>query len=49
MPYKSEAQRKFMHARKPEIAKKWDAEIHDDYERAKRSKNKTMKRKEVEL
>ena len=26
MPYKSEAQRKFMHARKPKIAARWDAE-----------------------
>lgn len=26
MPYKSEAQRKFMYARHPEIAKKWDRE-----------------------
>ena len=26
MPYKSEAQRKFMHAQHPEIAKRWDKE-----------------------
>lgn len=26
MPYKSEAQRRFMHARHPEIAKRWDRE-----------------------
>lgn len=26
MPYKSSAQRKFMHAKHPEIAKKWDKE-----------------------
>ena len=26
MPYKSDAQRKFMHAKHPEIAKRWDAE-----------------------
>ena len=24
MPFKSEAQRRFMHAKHPEIAKKWD-------------------------
>jgi len=24
MPYKSEAQRKFMHAKHPEVAKEWD-------------------------
>jgi hypothetical protein len=27
MPYKSDAQRRFMHARHPEIAARWDAEI----------------------
>ena len=26
MPYKSERQRKWMHANEPEMAKKWDAE-----------------------
>lgn len=26
MPYKSDAQRKFMHAKHPEIAKRWDRE-----------------------
>lgn len=25
-PYKSDAQRKFMHSQKPEIAEKWDSE-----------------------
>ena len=24
MPYKSEAQRRYMHAKKPKIAKRWD-------------------------
>lgn len=28
MPYKSDKQRKFMHAKHPAIAAKWDAEIH---------------------
>lgn len=27
MPYKSDKQRRFLHAQHPEIAKKWDAEI----------------------
>ena len=27
MPYKSEVQRKFMHAKYPEIAVRWDAEM----------------------
>lgn len=26
MPYKSEKQRKFMHAKHPKIAERWDAE-----------------------
>lgn len=26
MPYKSEKQRRFMHAKHPDIAKRWDAE-----------------------
>ena len=26
MPYKSDKQRKFMHAKHPEIAKRWDKE-----------------------
>lgn len=25
MPYKSEAQRRYLHAKHPEVAKKWDA------------------------
>lgn len=31
MPYKSEAQRKYMHANLPEIAKRWDAESRKKY------------------
>jgi hypothetical protein len=27
MPYKSEAQRKYLHANEPEVAAKWDAEM----------------------
>lgn len=38
MPYKSDAQRKFMHAQHPEIAEKWDAEI-----RKKKGSNKVNK------
>jgi hypothetical protein len=38
MPYKSDAQRRFMHARHPEIAARWDAEIH-----AKKKKGKVSK------
>lgn len=28
MPYKSEKQRRLMHAKHPEIAARWDAELH---------------------
>jgi hypothetical protein len=38
MPYKSDAQRRFMHARHPGIAAKWDEEI-----RAKRKRGKVAK------
>lgn len=30
MPYKSDKQRKFIHSQKPDIAKKWDEEIHSN-------------------
>ena len=29
MPYKSDKQRKFMHAKHPEIAKRWDRESQE--------------------
>ena len=41
MPYKSEKQRKFMHAAHPDIAERWDAEMHEHrQEKAKSHKNK---------
>lgn len=44
MPYASDKQRRYMHARHPKIAARWDAEI-----RAKKAKNakyaKARKRK----
>ena len=36
MPYKSEKQRKFMHAVHPDIAKRWDAEIKKKKKKSKR-------------
>lgn len=30
MPYKSQAQAAFMHIHHPEIAKRWDSEIHKE-------------------
>lgn len=35
MPYKSDKQRKFMHARHPEIAKRWDKETGGKVEKSK--------------
>lgn len=41
MPYKSDKQRRFMHAEHPEIAKRWDAEIR----KKKKPKKKKAKKK----
>lgn len=43
MPYKSDAQRKFMHAKHPEIAKKWDAESRSKKKGGKVKVNKVYK------
>ena len=40
MPYKSDKQRKFMHATHPEIAKKWDAEIEKKKGKMKKAEGK---------
>jgi len=40
MPYKSEKQRKFMHAKHPQIAKKWDRKYGSKAAQGKRSKKK---------
>ena len=40
MPYKSEKQRKFMHAKYPEIAAKWDKEYGGKIEKKKKKKRK---------
>lgn len=42
MPYKSNAQRKYMHAQHPEIAAKWDAEMRP---KGHKSKVKSAARK----
>lgn len=36
MPYKSEKQRKYMHAKHPEIAKRWDKETGGKVQRGKK-------------
>lgn len=36
MPYKSDAQRRFMHAKHPEIAERWDREYRDTPKRSTR-------------
>lgn len=44
MPFKSEAQRKWMHANHPEMAKEWEAETTGKLpERAKTPQRKTMR------
>jgi hypothetical protein len=43
MPFKSEKQRKFLHAQHPDIAKRWEAEKKADKKDAK-AKAKTKKK-----
>jgi hypothetical protein len=38
MPYKSEKQRRFMHAKHPKIAAKWDAKYGGKIKKSKKSK-----------
>lgn len=45
MPYRSEKQRKFMHARHPEIAKRWDREYGGKIVPLKRPSVQALKRK----
>lgn len=44
MPYKSDKQRKFMHAKHPEIAKKWDKEEKAKKGDAKKGGKSTKKK-----
>jgi hypothetical protein len=39
MPYKSDKQRRYMHAKLPKIAAKWDAEIRKEKAMAKKKLN----------
>lgn len=38
MPYKSAKQRRFMHAKHPEIAKRWDKKYGDKIVKSKKKK-----------
>lgn len=38
MPYKSAKQRRYMHARHPEIAKKWDKKYGGKVQKSKKKK-----------
>ena len=40
MPYKSMAQSRFMHARKPSLAEKWDKEGGTDWKHLPKKKKK---------
>lgn len=44
MPYKSEKQRKFMHANKPKIADQWDSKYGSTIQRAAKRRLKNQKR-----
>jgi hypothetical protein len=41
MPYASDKQRKYLHAKHPKIAEKWDAEDKKAGKKAKKKKKKT--------
>ena len=45
MPFKSEKQRKFMHAQHPDIAQKWEQEKKADKKDAKAKAKSTKKKK----
>ncbi len=45
MPYKSDKQRRFMHAKHPKIAEKWDAEIRAQKANDKAARKKPAKQK----
>ena len=40
MPYKSDRQRKYMHAKHPEIAKKWDRKYGGKVVKSRKRKSK---------
>lgn len=40
MPYKSEKQRRYLHAKEPELAKKWDKKYGGKISNAKTKKKK---------
>lgn len=42
MPYKSDKQRRFMHAKHPEIAKRWDKEMAG---KSKKTARKAVRKK----
>lgn len=44
MPFKSEKQRKFMHAQHPEIAQRWEKEAKADKRDQKGDKRETKKK-----
>ena len=45
MPFKSEKQRKFMHAQHPDIAKKWEAETKAEKKAEKKATKSKPKKK----
>ena len=49
MPFKSEAQRRFMHARHPKIAKRWEKHTPKGKKLPKKVKKKKTKKESFEL
>jgi hypothetical protein len=47
MPYKSEAQRRFMHAQHPDIAERWDKEYSSTHLPERAPKRTRARRREV--
>ena len=47
MPFKSEKQRRYLHANHPKIAKRWEAEVWRQTEKKKKSGSKKAKTKKA--
>lgn len=45
MPFKSEKQRKFLYAKHPKIAKRWQEEMESDLLKYKQSRKKKLNKK----
>jgi hypothetical protein len=48
MPYQSEAQRKYLHANEPEIAKEWDMKYPERGQRSATNKDKKKQKSQAD-